>query len=111
MLSLLLQTNLLQLHSVTEFAKGTGNFTDKIDPQYSTYNNAPIIMKEHYSLYGSDATQIGWIEVTSENGASGYLWYVKAEHENRLRWEDFQEMTMLEAIKQNGTGGTLRFFP
>ena len=87
----------------SEFGKGTGNFTDKIDPQYSTYSNSPIIMKEHYSLYGSDATQIGWIEVSSENGASGYLWYVKAEHENRLRWEDHQEMTMLEAIDKTGT--------
>ena len=93
-----------------EFAKGTGNFDTKIDPQYSTYDNAPIIMKEQYSLYGSDATQIGWIEVTSENGASGYLWYVKAEHENRLRWEDQLEMTMLEAVKQDGTGATLGSF-
>ena len=82
----------------SEFGKGTGNFTEKIDPSYSTYSNAPIIMKEHYSINGSDTGQIGWIEVTSENGASGYLWYVKAEHENRLRWEDYQEMAMLEAV-------------
>ncbi len=80
----------------SEFAKGTGNFTEKLDPSYSTYSNAPIIMKEHYSINGSDTGQIGWIEVTSENGASGYLWYVKAEHENRLRWEDYQEMAMVE---------------
>ena len=82
----------------SEFAKGTGNFTEKLDPSYSTYSNAPIIMKEHYAINGSDTSQIGWIEVTSENGASGYLWYVKAEHENRLRWEDYQEMSMLEAV-------------
>ena len=86
----------------SEFAKGTGNFTEKIDPSYTTYSNAPIIMKEHYSINGSDTSQIGWIEVTSENGASGYLWYVKAEHENRLRWEDYQEMAMLEAVPYAG---------
>ena len=86
----------------SEFGKGTGNFTDKLDPSYSTYHNAPIIMKEHYSINGSDTGQIGWIEVTSENGASGYLWYVKAEHENRLRWEDYQEMAMLEAVPFDG---------
>ena len=83
----------------SEFAKGSGNFTEKIDPSYSTYSNAPIIMKEHYAINGSDTSQIGWIEVTSENGASGYLWYVKAEHENRLRWEDYQEMAMVEGVK------------
>ena len=89
----------------SEFAKGTGNFTEKIDPSYSTYQNSPIIMKEHYAINGSDTGQIGWIEVTSENGASGYLWYVKAEHENRLRWEDYQEMAMVEGV-QAGTPGT-----
>ena len=82
-----------------EFAKGTGNFTEKLDPSYSTYQNSPIIMKEHYAINGSDTGQVGWIEVTSENGASGYLWYVKAEHESRLRWEDYQEMAMVEGVR------------
>ena len=96
----------------SEFAKGTGNFTEKLDPSYSTYANAPIIMKEHYSINGSDTGQIGWIEVTSENGASGYLWYVKAEHENRLRWEDYIEMAMVEGVTQadTTTGGALGSF-
>ena len=84
-----------------EFAKGTGNFTEKLDPSYSTYSNAPIIMKEHYAINGSDTSQIGWIEVTSENGANGYLWYVKAEHENRLRWEDYLEMAMVEGVEND----------
>ena len=88
----------------SEFAKGTGNFEDKLDPSYSTYSNSPIIMKEHYKINGSDTSQIGWIEVTSENGASGYLWYVKSEHENRLRWEDYQEMAMVEGVTAPGTG-------
>ena len=82
----------------SEFAKGTGNFTEKLDPSYSTYSTSPIILKEHYSINGSDVSQIGWIEVTSENGASGYLWYMKSEHENRLRWEDYIEMSMIEGV-------------
>ncbi|MDA7994043.1 MAG: hypothetical protein MPJ25_13510, partial [Pirellulales bacterium] len=94
----------------SEFAKGTGNFTEKLDPSYSTYQNSPIIMKEHYSINGSDTAQIGWIEVTSENGAGGYLWYVKAEHENRLRWEDYLEMGMVEGVLQSGTGASLGAF-
>ena len=94
----------------SEFAKGTGNFTEKLDPSYSTYQNSPIIMKEHYSINGSDVSQIGWVEVSSENGASGYLWYVKSEHENRLRWEDYIEMSMIEGERQVGTGAALQSF-
>ena len=95
----------------SEFAKGTGNFTEKIDPSYTTYQNSPIIMKEHYAINGSDVSQIGWVEVTSENGASGYLWYVKSEHENRLRWEDYIEMSMVEGERQAaGTGAALSSF-
>ena len=94
----------------SEFAKGTGNFNEKLDPSYATFTNAPIILKEHYSINGSDTAQIGWIEVTSENGASGYLWYLKSEHENRLRWEDYLEMSMVEGVKQLNTGATLDFY-
>ena len=88
----------------SEFAKGTGNFTEKLDPGYATFANAPIILKENYQINGSDTAQIGWIEVTSENGAGGYLWYVKSEHENRLRWEDYLEMSMVEGVTKV-TGG------
>ena len=94
----------------SEFAKGTGNFNEKLDPSYATFTNSPIILKEHYSINGSDTAQIGWIEVTSENGASGYLWYLKSEHENRLRWEDYLEMSMVEGVKQLDTGATLDFY-
>jgi len=93
----------------SEFAKGTGNFTEKLDPGYATFANAPIILKENYQINGSDTAQIGWIEVTSENGAGGYLWYVKSEHENRLRWEDYLEMSMVEGVLQNGTGAVLGY--
>ena len=89
-------TNYTVLVYGSEFAKGTGNFTEKLDSEYSTFQNRPIILKEHYGLNGSDASQIGWIEVSSENGASGYLWYMKSEHENRLRFEDYIEMSMVE---------------
>ncbi len=83
----------------SEFSKGSAGMTDTIHPQYKTYSNAPIIMKDHFAINGSDTSQIGWIEIDSENGASGYLWYMKSEHENRLRWEDYMEMSMLESVK------------
>ena len=91
----------------SEFAKGTGNFTDSLDPGYATFTNAPIILKENYQISGSDTAQIGWIEVTSENGASGYLWYIKSEHEVRLRWEDWLEMSMVEGVKYASGGAAI----
>jgi hypothetical protein len=47
--------------------------------------------------------QIGWIEVEGDNGM-GYLWYLKSEHETRLRFEDYLEMSMIEAVPaENGS--------
>ena len=50
--------------------------------------------------------QIGWVEVATEDGTSGYLWYLKAESETRLRFEDYLEMSMIEGEKVDGTGGS-----
>ena len=52
-------------------------------------------------LYTSDAAQIGWVEVATEDGQSGYLWYLKSESETRLRFEDQLEMAMVEAEYMN----------
>ena len=41
----------------------------------------------------------GMVYVATEDGTSGYLWYLKAESETRLRFEDYLEMSMVEAEK------------
>ena len=51
--------------------------------------------------------QIGWVEVTTENGATGYLWYLKSEHETRLRFDDYLETSMLEAVPAEAAGGAI----
>lgn len=84
----------------SEFAKGTDGMQDTLEAEYSSYTNKPIILKDNYAINGSDTAQIGWIEVTSENGASGYLWYLQSEHETRQRFEDYLEMSMVEAVKK-----------
>ena len=83
----------------SEFAKGSAGMAGSIDAGFQKFSNSPIILKDKYSINGSDTAQIGWVEVTSENGASGYLWYLKSEHETRLRFEDYLEMSMVEAEK------------
>ena len=90
----------------SEFAKGTDGMAGSIDASYSSYTNKPIILKDNYAVNGSDTAQIGWIEVTSENGASGYLWYLKSEHETRQRFEDYLEMAMVEAVEKAGAAGS-----
>ena len=49
--------------------------------------------------------QIGWIEITSEDGANGYLWYLKSEHDTRLRFEDYMETALIEAVPAENIGG------
>jgi len=82
----------------SEFAKGTNGMVESIEPEDDIFENKPIIIKDKYSVSGSDMAQIGWVEVTTENGATGYLWYLKAEHETRLRFEDYLETAMIEAV-------------
>ena len=70
-----------------------------IEPTFKSFTNKPIIMKDYYEISGSDAAQIGWVEVSGEAGQNGYLWYLKAEGDTRARFTDYLEMAMLEAEK------------
>jgi len=79
-----------------------------VDPQFTQFSNSPIILRSQYVVNGSDMAQIGWVEVATEDGASGYLWYLKAESETRLRFEDYLEMSMVEAEFDTVGGATQR---
>ena len=83
----------------SEYAKGTSNAGTSVDAAFEQFNNKPIILRDKYNVNGSDTAQIGWVEVTTEAGTSGYLWYLKSEHEARIRFEDQLEMSMLEDEK------------
>ena len=83
----------------SEYAKGTSNAGTSVDAAFEQFNNKPIILRDKYAVSGSDTAQIGWVEVTTEAGTSGYLWYLKSEHEARIRFEDQLEMSMIEAEK------------
>ena len=89
----------------SEFKKGTAGMDGSVDAGFQQFSNSPIIIKDKYSISGSDTAQIGWVEVTTENGAGGYLWYLKSEHETRLRFEDYLEMSMVEGeLAASGSG-------
>jgi hypothetical protein len=82
----------------SEFAKGSNGMSGSLEANDEIFENSPIILKDKYSVSGSDMAQIGWVEVSTENGATGYLWYLKSEHETRLRFEDYLETSMIEAV-------------
>ena len=77
---------------------GIGNSAARtsIDPVLTQFSNSPIIIRDQYVVSGSDTAQIGWVNVATEDGTDGYLWYLKAESETRLRFEDYLEMSMVE---------------
>ena len=81
----------------SDFAKGSVGMDGSIEPSFTQFSNSPLILKDSYTINGSDAAQIGWVEVATEDGQAGYLWYLKAESETRLRFEDSLEMSMVEA--------------
>ena len=87
------------------FAKGTGSGNFSVQPQFTQYSNQPIIIKDRFEINGSDMAQIGWVEVATEDGTSGYLWYLKSESETRLRFDDYLEMAMVEGELATGAGG------
>ena len=79
-------------------AGGAGNSAARtsVEPVLTQYSNSPIIIRDQYVVSGSDTAQIGWVNVATEDGTDGYLWYLKAESETRLRFEDYLEMAMVE---------------
>ena len=96
----------------SEYRKGTNdNNITSITPSFTQFSNSPIIIKDRFEINGSDMAQIGWIEVATEDGTSGYLWYLKAESETRLRFEDYLEMAMVEGELAAAGSGVVGLAP
>ena len=91
----------------SEFKKGSNGRVGANTPGFKTFTNNPIIMKDKYEVSGSDASQIGWVEVSGEEGQNGYLWYLKAAGDTRARFTDYCEMALIEAEKAATSSGAL----
>jgi hypothetical protein len=86
----------------SEYKKGDTGRTGANEPKFTSFANKPIILKDKYEISGSDASQIGWVEVAGEAGQMGYMWYLKAEGDTRARFADYLEMSMVESIRAGG---------
>ena len=94
----------------SEYKKGTSAPASAITPSFKSFENRPVIIKDLYEINGSDASQIGWVEVSGEDGQNGYLWYLKAQGDTNARFTDYLEMVCVEgelnASTASGSGNT-----
>ncbi len=92
----------------SDIKKGQGGLGGGVEAEFKSFKNKPMIIKDEYQINGSDAAAIGWVEVSGEAGQSGYLWYLKSSGDTEKRFEDYLEMSMMEAenVVGNGVTGT-----
>lgn len=89
----------------SEFKKGDSGMSGSNEAESSFYDNKTIIMKDTYEVAGSDMAQIGWVESTTEEGNKGYYWFLKSQSETRIRFQDYMEMAMIEAVPAENASG------
>jgi len=73
------------------FAQGSGQNDGYLESNVSKRTNPYMIIKETYKVTGSQATNVGWINL----GNGDYRWYIKSENDTRQRFIDKREMMML----------------
>ena len=85
------------------FAQGSDQQTDYMESNVVKRTNGYSIIKEIYKVTGSQATNIGWINL----GGGDYRWYIKSEQDTRQRFMDKREMMMLLGESVTATASAL----
>jgi len=73
------------------YAQGTAQPSQFYQTEIVKRTNPFIITKETYAVNGSQATNIGWVNL----GNGDYRWYVKGEQDTRKRFMNQREMMLL----------------
>ncbi len=84
------------------YAQGTNQPTGFTDPGMKRYTNPYMIVKDRYEVNGSQATNVGYVNL----GGGDYRWFMYGEKEARARFEDKRELMMLFGEKRSGSAGT-----
>lgn len=87
------------------YAQGTDQPSHFVETAPTLRKNSYMIVKDNFKVNGSQATNIGWVNVGGD-----YRWFVHGEQETRKRFEDKREMMMLFA-EQSGDGDTIASEP
>lgn len=83
------------------YAQGTDQPGGGFEANVVKRSNPFMIMKEAYKVNGSQATNIGWIDL----GNGDYRWYLKSEGDTRKRFMDKREMMLLLGEKTSAVAG------
>jgi hypothetical protein len=84
------------------FAQGTDQNSGYLESNVVKRTNPYMILKEVYKVTGSQATNIGWVNL----GNGDYRWFIKSENDTRQRFLDKREMMMLLGQSVSNTGLT-----
>lgn len=91
------------------FAQGSDQPGRFLQSNVVKRKNDYAIVKEIYEVSGSQATNVGYIDL----GGGDYRWYIKSEADTRQRFLDKREMTMLlgeQTSAVTGVAGTEGYF-
>jgi hypothetical protein len=83
------------------YAQGSDQPLGGFEANVRKRTNPFMIMKEAYKVSGSQATNIGWINL----GNGDYRWYMKGEADTRQRFMDKREMMLLLGEKTSAVTG------
>jgi hypothetical protein len=81
------------------FAQGSDQNAGYLESDVVKRTNPYMILKETYEVTGSQATNIGWINL----GNGDYRWYIKSEMDTRKRFLDKREMMMLLGVQNTNS--------
>jgi hypothetical protein len=81
------------------FDQGTDQPSRFLQSNVVKRTNSYAIVKDLYEVSGSQATNIGYIDV----GGGDYRWYIKSEKDTRQRFMDKRELTLLLGQKATNT--------
>jgi hypothetical protein len=87
------------IHLGNMYAQGTEQPGLFMDSDIVRYKNPFMIIKDRYQVNGSQATNIGWVDL----GGGEYRWFMYGEQEARKRFEDRREMMLLFGEKNAAT--------
>ena len=92
-------TTTKMIHLGNIYAQGTDQPTHFQDADVVKYSNPFMLVKDRYQVNGSQATNIGWVNL----GNGDYRWFMYGEQEARKRFEDRREMMLLFGEKNVAT--------
>jgi len=81
------------------YAQGTDQPSEYLESNVLKRTNPYMIIKEAYKVTGSQATNLGWVEVAPGD----FRWFMKGEMDTRQRFIDKRELMMLLGQKVTST--------